>query len=412
MKIFGIEIKRASSSNDLNIFNQFMGQIFSLMGLSKKEMIQRGYLNSHNLFSVINWITLKASLMDWQLVDKNGEEIEEHPLLDLLNRPNSVMGKRQFIRAVVGYKKITGETFINKFASRAGRNAGIPKELWPIPSSIVDVKYDSLGQALAYKVGEKQTLTPEEVIYMREFHPTEPNGLSPIVPGQKAITRDNDTATASMRLLQNMGARGVLSLKGEGTANITKEQLSQFESELKEQMTGPNNYGSWKMLNHELVWQKIGESAKELDLFNQSMQNLRDIANLYQLNSQIFNDPENTTYDNIKEAKKDGLQSAVIPEMEDIASELNRDLVPLFDKNVTLKVTHSFPEMAEDQEKLVNSLSKAWWLTPNQKLEAMGKPVSDDPMMDEVFMPNSQVPLGTSTNKNLEDAHRRRHQGQ
>jgi hypothetical protein len=51
------------------------------------------------------------------------------------------------------------------------------------------------------------------------------------------------------------------------------------------------------------------------------------------------------------------------------------------------------PEMQADMKALTEWLKEAWWITPNEKRDLMGYEKSNEPMMDEYWVPNGLRPL-------------------
>jgi phage portal protein BeeE len=96
----------------------------------------------------------------------------------------------------------------------------------------------------------------------------------------------------------------------------------------------------------------------------------------------------------MKEAKKALYQNAVIPELIKIRDELNRWLVPQYGADLYFDFDFTgISEMQEEIEKLVSQLSAAWWVTPNEKREAMsyGKDETN-PFMDDYYIPSNLMP--------------------
>ena len=53
-----------------------------------------------------------------------------------------------------------------------------------------------------------------------------------------------------------------------------------------------------------------------------------------------------------------------------------------------------FLNLCPEQQKLVDSLSKSYWLTPNEKREAIGYGSDEDnPVMDDYLVPSGFVPI-------------------
>jgi phage portal protein BeeE len=98
----------------------------------------------------------------------------------------------------------------------------------------------------------------------------------------------------------------------------------------------------------------------------------------------------------MKEAKKALYQNAVIPELIKIRDELNRWLAPKYGKGDEYFIDFDFTaisEMQEEVDKLVAQLANAWWVTPNEKRDAMNYAIdSENPFMDDYFIPANLMP--------------------
>ena len=379
--------------------------VVSYMGGDQKAYIKQGYKKNANVYSVINWIVKKAAMTHWQLfeiVDGEKQIVYKHPLLDLMNRPNPTQGKAEFIESMLGYKLLCGESFVYQISPDNGVNMGVPQELWTIAPPLMSVGFDAFGIPKKYEVqaGARRTEIPsDKVIYMKYWNPdsNSKRGMSPIEAGRRVITQSNDSYTASMKLLQNLGAQGILSVDDD--VEMTQEQIDALETKYAQKYGGPENYGRIIVSGAKMGWTQIGLPATDLELIDSQKMSLRDICNLYNLSSQLFNDPDNKTYSNMKEAKRSGISDVVIPEMELIADEFNRWLVPHFEKQdgkeYMLEMDKGiFTELKEDEQMLATILTNSWWLTPNEKRERMGMGKLDIDGMDDVFAPTSIIPLG------------------
>lgn len=89
---------------------------------------------------------------------------------------------------------------------------------------------------------------------------------------------------------------------------------------------------------------------------------------------------------------------AVIPELNKIKDELNRWLAPQFGDKICIEYDYTaIPEMQEETEKVVDQLSKAWWITPNEKREVMSYGIDEDnEQLNDYFVPSNLVPMGYS----------------
>lgn len=393
----GLEIKARATINSI------MGAEISLLGIGSNVFIRDAYKANPNIFSTISWITQRVARTKWQLFDvsnkKEKKELFDHPILELLENPNPAQSKTEFLESACGYKKITGETFIQGVSPGAGINQGKPKELWVLPTPMMDVKFDRSGIPIEFVIlskGKKNTIPAEEIMYLRQFNPGEGNrGMSNIQAGIKVVSQSNSAYEANMRLIQNLGAQGILTLD-DPNANADQGQIDLMETKINQKHGGASNYGKVMVSSTAWKWQQIGLNATDLALIESQKMSLRDICNLFNLNSQLFNDPDNTTYNNIQEARKAGITDAVQPEIEALRDGFNKWLVPKFGTHLRLDYDQTtFPELQKNQKELTEWLSQAWWLTGNQKLQIMKMAQNDNPIMNEILIPTNLIPTGT-----------------
>ena len=407
MKIFGYNVTIKSAK--VPVFNPLTVGTLEVMQANAGIYIRDGYKLNTNIYSVVNWIAKKASTIKW-IMFENEEKLDKHPFLDVLNHPNPIQGKSEFIENLIGFKLITGESFVHSISLTVGPNKGQPRELSILPPPNVNVKANEFGEPTKYIVrsGANQTeIKPEEVIWFKYWNPTANNirGMSPIEAGRRVVTLSNDNFLASMKLIQNLGAQGILTLDDPNLEGMSEAELRKWETRYYEKYGMPENYGKILVSNIKTSWTQIGLKATDLALIESQKMSLRDICNMYNLSSQIFNDPENKTFNNVREAKRAGILDVIIPELELIVGEFNRFLTVKFGDNLRLDFERNFHEIKEDEKALVDTLDKAWWLTPNRRLERMGEEPNPDPLMDEIYIPSNLFPLGTDIDTNLKDVY-------
>ena len=100
----------------------------------------------------------------------------------------------------------------------------------------------------------------------------------------------------------------------------------------------------------------------------------------------------------MKEAKKALYQNAEIPEMVKIREELNRWLVPRFGDNLYIDFDFTvIPELQEEMDKVVQQMSNAWWVTPNEKRQAMNYGIDEDnEVLNDYFIPSNLIPANSN----------------
>ena len=109
---------------------------------------------------------------------------------------------------------------------------------------------------------------------------------------------------------------------------------------------------------------------------------------------QLLNNTDSSTYNNYKEAKKALYQNAVIPELIKIRDAINAWLVPQYGANLYFDYDFTMiPEMQEEMDKIVAQMASAWWITPNEKREAMYYGRDEvNAYMNDYFIPANLTP--------------------
>lgn len=376
-------------------------------------ILKQGYGKNAHVYSVINRIIRTASRIRVDLYNEvKGEptKITEHLALKLINNPNPQQGRSEFFEALLGWKLAIGEVFIHLLWPDMGANAKKPKEMYIIPPMMVaKINFDSFGAIISYVVGygaNERIIPADEIIHIKYWNPDSASarGMSPISAALQSLQTSNDAYTSSMRSIQNGGPAGILSGINDGY-QLSPEEAGKVQEKFMETYGGVDNSGKIIVTGASLSWESIGLSPIDLELLDQQQATLRDICNIYGLSSRLFNDPEANNGSTQKEVRIDLIVNVAEPEVNSVIEEFNRGILPKFGKGLAYKTnTSDFQELKADLNEQATALNTAWWLTPNQKLEEMGKETSDLKEMDNVYIPAGVMPIDANFD-DLTNAH-------
>jgi hypothetical protein len=210
--------------------------------------------------------------------------------------------------------------------------------------------------------------------------------------GLRSLTTNNEAVQTGVKYLQNQTARGLL-MSDEG--DINEVQAQQLKDKFRKQFQGSDNAGDVIITPKKLSWVNFGLNAADVSLIEQYNASIKDLCNIYNVPVQLLNNTDSASYNNMKEAKKALYQNAVIPELLKIKDELNRWLAPKFGDKLCIEFDFSvIPELQEETDKVVDQLTKAWWLTPNEKRAAMnyGKDEQTE-QLDDYYIPANLIPV-------------------
>ncbi|MCH8189334.1 MAG: phage portal protein, partial [Proteobacteria bacterium] len=94
-----------------------------------EKLADEGYQKNVIAFRCINVVAQGAATVPLMLFDRKGDkEIDTHPLLDLLRRPNPMQGQAEFFEALYAYFLVAGNTYVEA-AMPQGK---VPTELWTL----------------------------------------------------------------------------------------------------------------------------------------------------------------------------------------------------------------------------------------------------------------------------------------
>jgi HK97 family phage portal protein len=355
-----------------------------------KNLSEAGYKNCMTAFSCINQIVKSAASVDWYVQDKSGDEVEKHPALSLLKRPNPQQGKMTFIASVFGHALLSGNSYL--YASVA---SGEPRFLYALRPDRVKVLpgsgFDLVG-GYEYKCGgHEQKFKFGELMHWKLFNPTNDfYGLGPVEVAARGIDISNLADNWNAKLVQNdMRPSGVFTTKDQ----LTDAQFSRLKDEIKEEYSGPQNAGKPLLLEQGLAWQSIIMSPKDLDWLNSNKITTRRICSVFGVAPELVGDSEAKTYSNYQEARRALYTETVLPYMYMLRDELNNWLMPMYGNGATLEIDEDrIPVFVEEREKKYLFLGPVDWLTINEKREMCGFD-SIGPDGDVVLVGPGKVPL-------------------
>lgn len=144
---------------------------------------------------------------------KQWEEIEDHPLLDLLDAPNPHMPRVELFQTFSMHEDMTGNAYW--LLDGVEKTTDKPVAILPLNPRYVKPKITRLPAFIAgyeYTVqSEKKTFTPEQIIHFRRPNPDNPYiGLGPLEAVADAVDSDNWAREYNRRLFQNSGFPGLI----------------------------------------------------------------------------------------------------------------------------------------------------------------------------------------------------------
>ena len=418
-----------------SIGSEVMGEILKMVkgkavypADTVENYINHGYLFNPLVYSIVSFIAGKASSIPWGAYEIKDDKalrsyksansynintkiiktkalvaLPDHDLNKVFVKPNSLQGWAEFVEQVVGFKLVTGNSYIHVIGPTAGLNKGAIREMWNIPSQIIrPVAGDKMEPVRGYKYLTSDTLIPyDQVIHLKYWTPEYFNGqnligLSPIRASMRLVTKSNASFDSSVGAFQNQGAFGIISAEKE--TDLTEEQADMIERRLREKVGGPANRGKNIVTSASLKWQQMGMSPVDLNIIESDRMDLRALCNVYHVPSELFNDAANKTYSNTKEAGSAVYTNAVLPALNQFRDALNQFILPRYPGIYVDYDASMISELQDDLQLMTTALAGAWWITPEERRDIMNFPADDtNPLLKDYWIPAGLVPMSAST---------------
>jgi phage portal protein BeeE len=367
----------------------------------------------------------KGAKIKLRTKELNTTQLFESDLNKLLNRPNEYQGRAQFLALLYAFYLATGEAFIwlnrGNVKQRFDKNTGLlvdrsdkemdampVLEMYVLPSSYVKVYSDPdnvfgiTGYCLEV-AGVKIEIRKGDIIHWRDlnlkFDPTSGThlrGMTRLTPGNKTVQENKDIVKSSVRMYQNDGAKGILFAPEVGVDSLTPQQEADIRTVVNAKINENDIKGAVALLmGYKWEYIDLAINAVDLSLIEGRVKNQQELCALFDTPHLLFI-PTEATLANLESAKRNWVNDVIIPASKELDDELNRRLLHAFDLIGKAKIISDFtelPELQEDMNKLVETLLKAFWVTPNQKLIAQGYEASGNPLFDEPWIPSGYKPI-------------------
>lgn len=350
-------------------------------------------------YACVKAIATAASSIPLIVYQKNGDEIQEiynHPLQKLLDRPNDVQGRAEFIQEAMSYIQISGNNYIEL---NGPTKNGLPVNLynWRPDRTTLVVGKDGPKYARYTVNGIDKDLDFKRIVHTKHFSALNDfYGMSPVHVGRYSIDLDNATNDWNTALMQNSAQPSGI-LKSQKV--LPKPEFNRLKAMLKSKFGGKKNAGKTHLLEGGLEWQQLGLSPKDMDFVLSRKMTREEICALYRVPPQIAGIHETSTYNNYTEARRAFYQDTVLPELEKLISSLNHKLSPMFGDNIYIgykrEEIEALQESANDLYKRLADVKDI--MTINERRQSIGK---DEVPNGDVFVisnSDSLVPINNQS---------------
>ena len=255
----GIETKASAAGASIPTWQNGLVQF---PNASYERFAREGYSKNEIVYACVEELCSSASeprLAAWREGDTEPERLPRSPVADLLNRPNPWLSRYAFMSAVIMFRYIAGNVYIEKVRSGSGQVV----QLWilrPDRMKIIPDRTNYIG-AYEYRIGpETFRLPPRDIIHIKTNSPLNDfYGMAPLAAAMARVDTDNWMRQFIASFFTNAGVPA-------GILNI-KQQLDTDEKEMLNQSYRASfgGGGGWHSLmvldNVEATYQPLGQST-------------------------------------------------------------------------------------------------------------------------------------------------------
>lgn len=304
------------------------------------------------------------------------EEVDNHPLIDLLECPNEFQTGIELMEQF-WFNYEYGDGYLIALGASDGPGADSrnfkPVNLYaPNRNRVVPQKSNDRFNPIAFYLitlnnGEQLQLGQDQVFHMKKWNPdnNDVNGHSFMSPAGKTVSKNEENQTAQGMAFVN-GGRGTLfssDMMTDGSGQVIEKMTGEQMSALKETMvrdyTGAINNRKMNFVNGKVEVQNYGDTLAEMELIDADTADWKDIYSVLGIPIVLGPISEASTESNVKAGYKALVTNTIVPELRKFDMKFKRWIELWFGKDII--ASHDlteFNELAPDLKLLMEVYGK------------------------------------------------------
>lgn len=360
------------ANNSTNNFGILNGVLDYLVGKKSFNEYVKAYGDNPLVYMIIKKIAFSTASIKRIAVNEKGDSIANSKILEFLENPNDDQGMIDLFEEINEYLSSTGNCFL-----RWVEGIGLGAEMVTLPIDSVEIICSNSGLLLGYKYtnpnGTVIDIPIEDMLHIKSSNIVTPDtklGLSPLQAGWIVVQSSSEKLNADASIFKNRGIVGLLT-NDTDVPMLDKEQ-TKLQDSFQESAGGSDKYNKIKVTNTRLRFLQTGMSPTDLKLLEGILSSLRILCGLYGIPSQLFNDNESSTYNNVSEAKRTAFTDVYIPLGNKVDKQLSLFLSGKLKVSETIVIDLTSIEVLKaTTNELAQALSSLSPLLSNKVLESM-----------------------------------------
>jgi len=331
------------------------------------------------------------------LEDQNGERIDKHPFLELINKPSPYMTRYDMMRYMSIHEDLTGNAYmLYDSAGKEFNKRKINRIQIMLPQDVtITTSPKTYIEKYTYRVnGVDHDFPPEQVTHFKDLSPIDMvYGTSPLKSLKYILKSDSFSNRWNYNFFKNGASIGtILEHENTLTDEVKRRLIAAFSA---------NHKGAEK--SHKTIILDGGLKVKEMEKkhrdmeFSEMQDKYRDkIIAAYRVPKILIAQYEGGSLAEAETAENVFAEFVIKPKLARFCQTLTLDLLPHFDNTGKLKVRYEDPVKANkefEEKKLNDGINK--WITINERRELEG--LENVEGGDVIYQALNLVPLGTES---------------
>lgn len=339
-------------------------------------LAREGFAQNAICYRCVRMISESAASVPMILQDGK-DRLDEHPLLTLLNRPNSVQSGQDLLEDWYGHLMVAGNAYLEQVSLndevielhvlRPDRMKVVPgTDGWP-----EFYEYSVAGQHMRFHQGGSGQ---KPILHMSLFNPLNDHyGMSPLEAAAFGIDLHNAAGSWNKALLDNAARPSGALIYDAKDANLSLEQFERLKGELEGSHQGAANAGRPLLLEGGLDWKPMGYSPRDMDFIEAKWVAAREISLALGVPPMLLGIPGDNTYSNYAEANRTFWRQTILPLVNRTSRTLSNWLDETYGTGLVLKPDiNNVDALASEREARWQRIGTADFLTLNEKRDALG----------------------------------------
>ena len=332
-----------------------------------------------------------------------------------LVKPNVNQSWDEFWKLSEIFLKLTGNVYWYKVAPEDGMNKGVPREIYVLPSHLIEIVLKTNAMMLVeedpidhYLLTEFNRFTEFKADSIVHISIDNPNfgfngehlyGQSPLRAAWKNIEASNKGLDLNINTLKNGGVFGFI--HGKSTP-LGMEQAKAVKDRLKEMNKDSSDLSRIAGISTDIGFTRLSLSTDELKPFEYLKFNQKQICNVLGWSDSLLNNDEGGKYEKQKEERKRVVTDTIIPDIKIFEAAFNDEILSLFKNYKGKKLCWDYkeiPELQDDLDTLINWITKAvdsGLINRNEARSAMRLAPLEDSNMDIITVKDDILTLEDS----------------